>query len=391
MNDVKYIVGSSDICNKPLTAFSDSAVAFVSDLSTRLMRHPSLKMFPDIAALAFWCRKGNIEKLKASCPEQNIRLGRGLCFHIAPSNIPVNFAFTYLFGLLSGCANVVRLPSKEFPQAEIIIDVIRNLLEEHPEIKKRTAFVRYPADSDCSAEFSKNADARMIWGGDKTVSSIKALETKPKCIDVCFADRYSICVIDGLAVEKADETVLKKLAEDFYNDTYLMDQNACSSPQIILWKNECENGREKFWAEVYALARKRYSFQAAVCVDKYTKLSQDSIDYFDNIKFASRRENLLYRVELNSLNAQIEEMRGHGGYFYEYSLKDLGELCECVSEKYQTLTYFGINPEELRSMVISNCLRGVDRIVPIGKAMDIGTIWDGYDLIRVLSRIVNFA
>lgn len=391
MSDVKYIVGSPDVCNKPLNVFSDEVVAFVSELSSRLMRHPSVKAYPDIAALAFWCRKGNVEKLKESCPEHGIRLGRGLCFHVAPGNIPVNFAFTYLFGLLSGCANIVRLPSKEFPQAEIIIDVIKNLLEEYPEIKKRTAFVRYPADSDCSAEFSKMADVRMIWGGDKTVGLLKSLETKPKCIDITFADRYSICMIDGAAVAQTDVVSLRKLAENFYNDTYLMDQNACSSPQVILWKNDCEQGRLRFWDEVYNLAQKKYVLQATVCVDKFTKLAQDAVDFFDYIKSTSRKENLLYRIELNSLSSANERMRGHGGYFYEYSLKNLDELCDCVSEKYQTLTYFGVSPEELRSVVIQNCLRGIDRIVPVGKAMDIGTTWDGYDLVRILSRIVSFA
>ncbi|MCQ2286672.1 MAG: acyl-CoA reductase, partial [Bacteroidales bacterium] len=116
-----------------------------------------------------------------------------------------------------------------------------------------------------------------------------------------------------------------------------------------------------------------------------------AVDFFDYIKSTSRKENLLYRIELNSLSSANERMRGHGGYFYEYSLKNLDELCDCVSEKYQTLTYFGVSPEELRSVVIQNCLRGIDRIVPVGKAMDIGTTWDGYDLVRILSRIVSFA
>ena len=60
-----------------------------------------------------------------------------------------------------------------------------------------------------------------------------------------------------------------------------------------------------------------------------------------------------------------------------------------MSEKYQTITYFGIDAEELRSKIVANRLRGIDRIVPIGKAMDIGPMWDGYDIIRMLSRKIN--
>ena len=34
-------------------------------------------------------------------------------------------------------------------------------------------------------------------------------------------------------------------------------------------------------------------------------------------------------------------------------------------------------------------LSGVDRIVPIGTALDIGPIWDGYDIIKILSREIE--
>ncbi len=57
-------------------------------------------------------------------------------------------------------------------------------------------------------------------------------------------------------------------------------------------------------------------------------------------------------------------------------------------DKFQTLCYYGVDPEKLRSVVTDGRLRGIDRIVPIGSAMDIGVIWDGYDLIHAMSRIV---
>ena len=59
-----------------------------------------------------------------------------------------------------------------------------------------------------------------------------------------------------------------------------------------------------------------------------------------------------------------------------------------INRKFQTLTFFGIDPLYLRNEVVKANLKGIDRIVPIGKAMDIGTIWDGHDLIRELSRLI---
>ena len=35
-------------------------------------------------------------------------------------------------------------------------------------------------------------------------------------------------------------------------------------------------------------------------------------------------------------------------------------------------------------------IRGIDRVVPIGKTLDISTIWDGYDIISQLSRYIKY-
>ena len=98
---------------------------------------------------------------------------------------------------------------------------------------------------------------------------------------------------------------------------------------------------------------------------------------------------MLYRAELGALTDSMENLRGKGGYFYEYALKDRDELARIVNERFQTLTCFGIDRQELRRWVIDSRLRGIDRIAPIGKAMDIGVIWDGFDAVRTLSRLVN--
>ena len=231
MKNVNYIIGSENIETKPMMPYSDAICEFLNEVSSKLMKSPMIRTYTDLSALAFWCRKGNIQKLKEKFGENTNRLGRGLCFHIAPSNIPVNSVFSYFFGLLAGNANIVRLSSKEFPQVDFVCGLIRDVLKNYPKIEKRTAFVKYDRSDEISEEFSRMADCRMIWGGDKTISIFKKYETKPRCTDITFPDRYSICIIDGNAVNDTDEIAIKRLAENFYNDTYLMDQNACSSPQ----------------------------------------------------------------------------------------------------------------------------------------------------------------
>jgi hypothetical protein len=75
--------------------------------------------------------------------------------------------------------------------------------------------------------------------------------------------------------------------------------------------------------------------------------------------------------------------------FFEYDLNNRDELAACVNTKFQTSTYFGIDPKELGDWIIQKRLHGIDRIVPIGSALDISVIWDGYDIIKTLSRIID--
>lgn len=383
MKDISYIIGNENIDNTPIEPFSNEVCEFLNELSTHLMKSPIIREFTDLSALAFWCRRANIQKLKANYTDES-RLGRGLCFHIAPSNIPVNSIFSFFFGLLAGNANIVRLASKEFPQVNYMCEFIQGILKNYPKLEKMTVFVKYERSSEISAEFSKMADCRMIWGGDETIKMFKTSECKPRCVDISFPDRYSICIINADTIKQADDETMKRLAENFYVDTYLMDQNACSSPQLIYWLNDDKKARQKFWNFVYEYASKKYDLQDAICVDKYTKLCEDSI-LFDNVGKTTHKTNLLYTSEITLLK-NVENIRGKGGYFYEYSLKNIKELYSIISDKYQTITYFGVDSQNLRQEIIVHHLKGVDRIVPIGKAMDISIIWDGHDLIRELSR-----
>lgn len=390
MNSVRYLIGSEAVCDTPLESYSVMVCDFMEELSNTMMHDSLLKKWPDVMSFAFWCRKGNIQALKKDFLLGKKRLGRGLVFHIAPSNIPVNFAFSYIFSLLAGNANIVRVPSRNFPQVEMVCNMIGEVLSNYPEIEKRTAFVRYPADNAITEKFCLKADARMIWGGDATIQEIRKCEVKPRCVDLVFADRYSLCVLDAIAIQKASDPELKNLAKAFYNDTYLMDQNACSSPQLICWLHASEFAHDRFWRYVADFAESHYHLQEASAVDKYTKMCQDAIER-PIVKQIMQSKNTLYCALIEHLPNDLSALRGNCGYFYEYNMKDLTELKQCITEKVQTITCFGIDSQEIQDFVVKNHLRGIDRIVPIGNALDIGVIWDGYDIVRMLSRIVNDA
>ena len=76
----------------------------------------------------------------------------------------------------------------------------------------------------------------VVWGGNQTIAELRKSELPPRSGEVTFADRYSLAIIDAdsyLTIENK-----AKVAEDFYNDTFFSDQNACTSPRLIIWIGE---------------------------------------------------------------------------------------------------------------------------------------------------------
>jgi hypothetical protein len=55
----------------------------------------------------------------------------------------------------------------------------------------------------------------------------------------------------------------------------------------------------------------------------------------------------------------------------------------------QTVGHFGLKEDQLREFVTSLNGRGVDRIVPIGEALNFDVIWDGFDLFESFSKLVH--
>lgn len=373
-----------------LEPYDIQIIEWLSYVSKLLLKHPKIKYFPDVASFAFFCRRGNLARLKRETFFPNYRKGRGLALHISPGNVPVNFAFSLVSGLLSGNKNIVKLPSKDFEQIEIIAEAFHNSCTAFPNMQNRYLFAKYDRDSNLTREISLFADLRIIWGGNNAVAEIKGYPSKPNCIDISFPDRYSFSVIDIEFVK--NNGITEDLYEKFFNDSLLFDQNACTAPQSIFWvgkvdKNELNEIKRNFWDgfEDYVL-RKNYSFPEIAVMDK---LNTYQGQVFTTNDVNIERDGLIWRItsELNSRS--LNEAKSSCGYFNEFEVSELKSLEEYVEKNFQTMSYLGFNKTILKEFVKSSNLKGIDRIVPIGRTLDFSFFWDGYDLISNMSRVIT--
>lgn len=395
-SEITYLFGIEETSVIPRMPYESRCIEFLDDLAKAIRSDGEAKRYPELLTFAFWIRRANILKLaEAYANRQGClkRIGKGLVFHIAPSNVPVNFAYTLVFGMLAGNANIVKVSSKRFPQVEIICRIMKRLLEhaEHQWVERQNAVVMYDRGGDATDYFSSICDVRVIWGGDATIAQVRKSPLQPRSTEMTFADRYSFAILSAKAINQASEEGIRQIAGRFYNDTYLMDQNACSSPHLICWmgkEDDCVSAGRRFWQEVFNACTGSYELADVKVSEKYAMLCRMA-DEFENIK-VTRYENALYVVRLETLPDQITELRGRFGLFFECRLDSLEEIIGKAEKKVQTCAVYGIEPSEVAECVWNVHAKGIDRIVPIGETLDIGVLWDGYDVISELSRCVVY-
>ena len=94
-------------------------------------------------------------------------------------------------------------------------------------------------------------------------------------------------------------------------------------------------------------------------------------------------------MELSHLTVNQHEQRGRFGTVHEINVSTIGDLAPVINRRYQTLAYFGFEAGHFGDFIEKHGLSGIDRVVPIGRALDMGLYWDGFDIISCLSRLVD--
>ena len=388
-NELQYVVGTPEIVGempnlRVLKPFDDDVIAFLNDLSAELRTN---REYPDVATFGFWCRKSALMQEKAKYDDVSLRFGKGIVFHSTPSNVPVNFAFSFAAGLLAGNANIVRLPGKPFEQVSIISDAVKNLLEtKHKNMAPYIAFVKFPPVKEITDAFSSLCNVRVIWGGDMTVSELRQSNIPARTTEITFADRHSIAVIDADAYLSANDKDV--IIQDFYNDTYYTDQNACTSPRIIFWQGKQKNeAKNDFWNRVHELIKNKYSLAAVQSVGKLNAMY--SVAAKKNVKLEKSEDMLITRINIDTVDKDLMNYKYNSGFYFEKDINELKDIVNFCDIRCQTVTYYGVKKEDFSDFLEATRPIGIDRIVPMGKSMDFTLIWDGYDLIRQMSRRVN--
>ena len=378
----------------PLLPFSAPLREFVADFSRRVFTLPQLRQHPELATLGHWFRGAAVNQLsqRIGTRATELDLARGLVFHLAPANVDVLFAYAWLMSVLSGNTNVARLSQKQSTQRDALVSILHDMQREgvHPQVLERAVLLTYPHDDAITTAISRRCHARIIWGGDATVAKIRSLPIAPLALELAFPDRFGVAVMRATAVADASDTELQELARRFCNDVLWFGQQACSSPRTLYWiGSDAETGaaKSRFWPAVRLLAATLEDEPAALMARVTDANLLAALGH--GVHAADAIGLYPLRLEAARADGEIREIQSGHGLVVEIDLPALDALAAQLDDRDQTLVQHGFNAEHLRDFLCRLENRAIDRVVPFGRALDFHPVWDGTDLIDVLTRKIT--
>lgn len=141
--------------------------------------------------------------------------------------------------------------------------------------------------------------------------------------------------------------------------------------------------KELFWERLWNVVSEKYVFQPVQYVDKLVNCCMAAVAA-EGIHVVKVKDNRIVRIEVERLDSVIQEYRGDSGTFYECEISDIMELAPICNGKVQTVVMVG-DRERMVPLVMSG-VKGIDRMVEVGKSMEFGFVWDGMDLRERLTR-----
>jgi len=394
VGEILAAVGSADDAPAP---FGDEVRAVCRELSARLLAPGAGEDAPELQALGYWLRPAAVERLARQWEEVSVagcrRVPRGVVLHLPPSNVDVQFVYSWLLAFLTGNRGVIRLSNRA---SEVALRLC-GLLEEAfaaagraPGGPQHTLVVSYPHDEGITAALSAAADVRVLWGSDSTVAEIRPIPLPPRSVELVFPDRVSWCALAAGPVVSLDETALRELAERLFRDIYTFDQRACASPRLVAWVGEAGDAdvaAGRLWPALAEVVReRRYPVATGTALEKIGERFRAVLD----LPVTSTRQlgNELAVVRLERPSAVRGESCG-AGLLYEMVLPRLVDLAALVDQRDQTLVHFGFEAAEAENLADAVGGRGLDRIVPVGGALEFDRVWDGHDLLTAFTRLLR--
>lgn len=370
------------------SAFAAETLQYCQALSESLLQDPACRPLPELIAFGFWLRRSAMQQLLQPYQQSGLSYKPiGLVLHNTPANVDTLFAYSAVLSLLCGNVNLVRLSNNAGPAALVLTEKIKGLAAQYPAVNARLQLFRCPHQA--LEVLYPRLDGRVLWGSDDSIQAQRRQLTSPHCRDLLMTHKFSLALFGAAELASATDSNLQSLIERFARDNLTYAQQACSSAKAVIWLGTAEQtaqARQRFWP-----AFQQYAGTVTGPLNdsqSYQALANAQQLIINGCAHHHEQAGSLQLLTAETLHDELTELHQGCGLFVEVQLEKLPQLTSMLSNKIQTLSHAGIRIEELHQWFDTVCI-GIDRLVPVGSALNFSPLWDGQDLVLALSRQIR--
>jgi hypothetical protein len=385
----------------PIDTIIDWLDAFAGRLLNRA--NPIHRQFPGsgIPYLATWCRRFNVELLLKTCfqdlrclddfvsfarPDRMFRaFPRGLVVHWLAGNVPTLGFLSFLMGLLTKNANLIKLATGSPAFLAALLDQLAETAVNGfsgRQLLHSVAVIRYDhGDKETGSALSSHADVRVMWGSDESIRKIKMLTAKPQVTDVAFPHRTSFMIIGEEFLGKEN---LGQLTRRIARDISVFEQSACASPHTILLLTGDQAKSVRFAESLKdALEHALKDFPKAPPTPMETAAILNLRARYDMFHDAWYSQGTAYTILADDL-WQLGPPIGNRTV-YVRTFTDIHRLVEIITPQVQSVG-LAVNKVDFARITTALGARGVHRFTTPGSMTHFDSSWDGYFLPHHLVR-----
>lgn len=385
------------------TEISPNEVITAFDSWARSLDARELDDLPGIPFLRMWLRRGTLEpiitrELGANALDGGwTEYGRAKCRafplgvvgHWPAGNVEIQPILSMTCALLGGNASLVRIPSGLVDLTRLLMD---KLVQSDPgeRLTRRIFMAAFDhSRQDLQEAMAQAVDGAMIWGGEEAVLQIRALPFPHWAKVAVFGPRISIAAMDAGAWGHPEQQ--KSWCLRLARDVWQFDQQACSSPQVLYLEKGAGQSTAQFLSSLQRAfeTENRAHPRRTIAAGLTSAISQARASWLlnDPTRGAVFPIGPDWTLLLGSGSDLPQPIQGK-----TLTVLEVEDLLEVVSKwdgNVQTLGLGMADAEKEKKLALLAGIKGVDRIVKLGRMHVFIPPWDGVDLIRPMVRMVR--
>ena len=171
--------------------------------------------------------------------------------------------------------------------------------------------------------------------------------------------------------DAVDDTAVNHLAELLWRDLQPYQQAACSSPRILVWCGTKSGIKEALYQRLNELASDIEP--AAATVMNHLVTTQLLQSRYANNHLRHRGKITIQKID--AIAPEYLDWHPAEYFLYEYQVPSLAPLLRELPATCQTLSHYGFGQQTLMEAVSQLNVKGVDRVVPVGQALNFSEQW----------------